>query len=271
MNIIDYAEKNREAWNQVTPIHQKHRKTNLREAVQSPSFLVLRELETAMFRRLNISGKRVAHVCCNNGRELISVLKMGAASGVGFDISDEAIKEAKTLAESGQVNCEFIRTNVYDIDGRFFNQFDVAYITIGAITWLDDLHRFFKIVSHLLIPGGHLFMYEAHPFLDMIALPGEDVYDDQNPLKIAYSYFKSDAYIDNNGLDYIGGTTYDAKTSYSFAHTVSDILKGILTNGMALLDFQEYAHDISASFHHLEQYHMLPMCYTLLAKKQFCG
>jgi SAM-dependent methyltransferase len=267
MDIKDYAEKNREAWNQVAPIHQKHRKINLQEAVQSPSFSVLDDLETEILQRLSLAGKRVAQLCCNNGRELLSVLKMGAASGVGFDISDEAIKEANLLAESGQVNCEFIRTNIYDIDESFSNQFDMVYITIGALTWFDDLNRFFQIVSQILKPEGQLFLYEMHPFLDMMTLPGEDEYDERHPLKIVYSYFKNTPYIDNNGLDYVGGTTYDAKTTYSFAHTISDILSSILKNGLTLLDFREYPHDISASFQHVEQYQILPMCYTLLAKK----
>ena len=38
MDIINYAERNREAWNQVTPLHQQHRKLNLQEAVQAADF-----------------------------------------------------------------------------------------------------------------------------------------------------------------------------------------------------------------------------------------
>jgi len=206
-------------------------------------------------------------LCCNNGRELISVVKRGASSGVGFDISDEAIKEATLLGSLSNTHCEFVRTNVYDIEPSYFNRFDIVYSTIETLCWFDDLHRFFQTVSQLLRKDGHLFIYEAHPFLDMIALPQEEAYDAQNKLKIAYSYFKQDPFIDTNGLDYIGQTQYEAKPTYAFPHTTSTTMTSILKNSLTVLEFQEYAHDISMDFKYLEKYGMLPMCYTLVAKK----
>ena len=267
MDIKDYAERNREAWNQVTPIHQQQRKTDLQEAVKSDTFSTLDDTEKGIFDRLSVKQKSVAQLCCNNGQELISVVKSGAAYGVGFDISDEAIKEATILGSLSDTNCDFVRTNIYDIEATYYNQFDIVYITIGVLGWFDDLPRFFQIVSHLLRENGYLFIYESHPFLDMIALPQEEPYDAQNELKIAYPYFRIEPFIDTNGLDYIGDTQYEAKTTYCFPHTISTILSSILKNNLTLMDFQEYPHDISANFKYLEQHQMIPMCYTLLAKK----
>ncbi len=154
MDTKDYAERNREAWNQATAIHQQQRKMNLEEAVKSASFSTLDDIEKAIFKKLSVKNKTVAQLCCNNGRELISVLKLGAAYGVGFDISDEAIKEAQLLGSLSNVSCKFVRTNVYDIDEAYFNRFDIVYITIGALCWLDDLPRFFRIVSCHNFCGG---------------------------------------------------------------------------------------------------------------------
>lgn len=267
MNITDYAERNREAWNQVMPIHQQGRKVNLQEAIQSPTFSDLSELEKTIFTRLSVQQKSVAQLCCNNGSELISVLKLGAARGVGFDIADEAIKEATRLGGLSKTNAHFVRTNVYDIDPSYFDQFDLIYITIGALCWFDDLDRFFAVVNHLLRANGHLFIYEAHPCLDLFALPGEEPYDGEQELKITYSYFKRDPFIDTNGLDYVGNTHYAAKPTYAFPHTLAEIFTGILQNGLTIREFQEYPHDISANFKHLEKYQKLPMCYTLIAQK----
>ncbi len=268
MDTLNYAERNREAWNQVTPIHQQQRKTDLQRAVQAEDFSVLDEIETAIHQRLGLEQKRVAHLCCNNGQELISLLKLGAASGVGFDIADEAIKEATLLGTLSKTNCEFVCANVYEIDPVYFNQFDLVFTTIGALCWFDDLTRFFAIATQLLRPNGQLFVYELHPTLDLFALPGEEAYEAEQELKIANSYFRREPFVDTNGLDYVGNTQYAAKTTYAFPHTLTDIFTGMLKNGLTIREFQEYAHDISANFKHLEKYQKLPLCFTVVAQKE---
>ena len=195
MDIINYAEHNREAWNQVTPIHQQHTKIDLQAAVQAEDYSDLDATETAILQRLGFQQKRVAQLCCNNGRELISLLKLGAAAGVGFDIADEAIKEATLLGTLSKTNCEFVRTNVYEIDPAYFHQFDLVFTTIGALCWFDDLERFFAVAAQLLRPNGHLFVYEIHPVLDLFALPGEEAYEAEQELKIAYSYFRHEPFV----------------------------------------------------------------------------
>lgn len=268
MGIKNYAERNREAWNRITPIHQQHRKTDLQEAIKSNTFSTLDNTEKSIFDRLSVKQKSVAQLGCNNGRELISVIRSGAASGVGFDISDEAIKEAILLGSLSGTNCDFVRTNIYDIETSYYNQFDIVYITLGVLDWFDDLPRFFQIVSQLLKENGYLFIYESHPFLDMIALPQEDAYNAQDELKLVYPYFKPELFLDPNSPDYIGDTQYEAKTTYCFPHTFSTIFSSIIENSLTLMEFKEYAHDIAADFKHLEKYQMLPMCYTIVAQKQ---
>jgi SAM-dependent methyltransferase len=269
MDVKDYAERNREAWNQATLVHQQQRAVDLEEAVQSATFSTLDAIERAVFDSITVDGKAVAQLCCNNGRELISVLKLGAQRGVGFDIADEAIKEAQRLGSLANVNCDFVRTNVYDIDEGYSNQFDIVYITIGALCWMDDLSRFFLIASRLLKKGGHVFLYDTHPFVNnMFPLPGEEAHDPDNELKLAYSYFRLEPFVDTNGLDYVGNTMYESKPTYSFAHTLSTIFAGLLENGLMIREFKEFPHDRSTSFKLLEKYQLLPMCFTLLAQKR---
>jgi SAM-dependent methyltransferase len=263
----DYTERNRAAWNQVTPIHQQHRQIDLPAAVQAADFSVLDVIETAIHTELGLTQKRVAQLCCNNGQELISVLKLGAASGVGFDISDEAIKEATQLEALAKSNCEFVRTNIYDIDPTYFGRFDLVFTTIGVLCWFDDLTRFFAIAAQLLRANGQLFLYEMHPVANLFALPGEELYDANDERKLAYSYFRREPFINTSGLDYVGNTQYAAKPTYAFAHSLAEIFTAILKNGLTIRAFQEYPHDISADFKHLEKYQQLPLCFTLVAQK----
>ena len=97
MDYKQYTEANREAWNEVTPKHQKARKENLMEKFKENDYNALDPIETAKLLELGVKGKRIAQLCCNNGKDLLSLLNLGAISGVGFDISDEAIKEANRL------------------------------------------------------------------------------------------------------------------------------------------------------------------------------
>lgn len=268
MNTTNYAEHNRAAWNQVTPIHQQHTKINLQTAVQAEGYSDLDAIETAILQNLGLQQKRVAQLCCNNGRELISLLKLGAAAGVGFDIADEAVKEATLLGTLSKTNCEFVRTNVYAIDPTYFQQFDLVVVTIGALCWFDDLERFFAVAAQLLRLNGHLFVYEMHPILNLFALPGEADYEAAQELKLAYTYFRREPFVNEQGLDYVGNTQYAAKTSYTFPHTLADIFVGMLKNGLTIRAFQEYPHDISLDFKHLEKYQKLPLCFTVVAQKE---
>jgi hypothetical protein len=52
--------------------------------------------------------------------------------------------------------------------------------------------------------------------------------------------------VENCSLDYIGGTEYDAKTQYWNVHTISDLIMGIVDNGMTIELFSEHERDISA-------------------------
>ena len=267
MGMEEYAERNREAWNEVAPIHRKGRKADLRQEVAQGSFNALNEVERDALGRIGVSGKNVAHLCCNNGRELISILKMGAASGVGFDISDDFIEEARELAALSGTHCDFVRTNVLDISHDYDDAFDLLIFTVGALCWLNDLQPLFAVVARLLRPGGHLFIHELHPFTDMMAVEGDEGYDAGDQLKIVRSYFKKEPWIDEDGLDYIGGTTYDAKTTISYPHTMSETISAIAASGLVILELREYREDIANSFAHLEKYGKLPLSYSLLARK----
>lgn len=268
MDIKKYTEANRKAWNEAMPYHRKNRPEDPHEIFKRAGYSRLDEIEEKQLAEISLQGKTVAHLCCNNGQELISLVNLGARSGTGFDISDEAIAEARKLADVAGVECEFIRTDVYDIETSWHDKFDIVYITIGALPWLPDLVKFFGIAALLLKQEGHLFIYESHPFLNMIATDDEQEYDPGQPFNIAYSYFRDDVYEDRTGIDYYGNESYDGHVSYEFFHQLSTIFNAVIASGFEIKAFQEYPHDISNCFSHLEDDKLLPLCYILTAKKR---
>lgn len=267
MDIKKYTEANRTAWNEVTPIHQKARRINLKEKFKEKGFSTLDELVTSKLKEIPIKGKIIAQLCCNNGSETLSLVNLGAASGVGFDISDEAIAEADELAGISGLNCRFVRTDVYDIGKEYYDSYDLIYVSIGALPWLPDLDGFINLISKMLRKNGILFIYEEHPFIYMLATKDEKEFDSKNPLKITYPYFKKDPWVNDTGIDYIGKSSYKSETNYCFSHTLSEIISGVVKNDISITEFTEYPHNINSEFEHIENENMLPLCYILIGRK----
>lgn len=72
-------ESNRAAWNQTSAYHQKARNHSLHTGFQDPEFSTFkRERDSVVNERLKqmgFSGKTIAHIPCNNGRELLSLMR----------------------------------------------------------------------------------------------------------------------------------------------------------------------------------------------------
>lgn len=254
---------NRAAWNQVAPIHARHNQATLIENFKLPGFSCLDDIETRILNSLGVAGKDVAQVCCNNGRELLSVENMGAKNCVGFDGAQGFVDQARELACVGGLDAEFVCTDIYDIDAKFYRCFDLVTITIGVLAWMPDLEGFFKVVSKLLRPGGAVFFYEQHPILDMIEPAKTDA-----PIVWDTSYFTKQPFVGTGGLDYWTGKTYDAKLNTSFFHTMSDIIMAGIGNSLSVEHFEEFPHHISNSFWNVEASDIgLPMCYALILRK----
>jgi hypothetical protein len=128
---------------------------------------------------------------------------------------------------------------------------------------MPDMDAFFAVVARLLRPQGHLLIYEMHPFTTMFDLPEET----DKPLQVALSYFNRSATEDKNGLDYYTGAAYDAHPNYWFTHTLSTIFNAMIANRIAIIGFDEYAHDISAVFGPLEPYHLMPLSCILVGQR----
>jgi SAM-dependent methyltransferase len=260
---MDYAELNRAAWNEAAPRHRAHPSFEaLRQGFSRPGYSCLDPVETEILQRLGVAGKHVAQLCCNNGRELLSVKNLGAARCVGFDISEAFLAHAAELAVAAQSDCSFVCCDVRDIPASHDATFDLVTVTIGALGWLPEVAPFFGVAARLLRRGGRLFVYEQHPLCDMFD------FDDPAPLTIRHGYFRREPYVTTDGLDYLGNVPYASKPSYWFHHTMSDIIGGVLASGLVLELFREYPHDIAAAWADLERSATPPpLSYALIAGK----
>lgn len=259
-------ESNRKAWNQAILYHKKNRKFDLVELINKNK--ILDSIELSMLDMFDLSHKSVCQLCCNNGRELISINKIYNTSHcAGFDISDEAIKDAKKLNDIFDTKIDFVRCNVFDIDNSYYNKFDYIYITVGSLNWIENLKNFFEIANKLLKETGVLLIYELYPITKIFPSLNDSNFLKGNGVEIKYDYF--DRSIDKyfNGIDYVGKTQYESSEICEYKHTLSDIINSIINNHFKIIKFDEYKEDISSVYEHLEKLNKLPLSYTLIAKK----
>jgi SAM-dependent methyltransferase len=263
MRTKDVTTANLDAWDEAAPLHRRQNMARLKEAFSSPGYSCLNEIETDLLRLVDVTGKDVAQLCCNNGRELLSAKNMGAGRCVGFDGSEKFVAQARELADASGIECSFVCTDIYDVDTSHDGAFDLIVVTIGVLTWMPDLDGFFQVAERLLKAGGAMLVYEQHPILGMFE-PGEK----GDPIVWELSYFERNAYVETGGLDYYGGGTYRSKPLYSYIHKTSDIIMAGVKLKFAVEHFEERPEHISNTWYNLEdREHQLPMSFTLVFRK----
>lgn len=261
------TETNREAWNQAIEYHKRARQDSLKKGFSDPNFTTFnRECDIMMIEKIksiSLSGKTIAHIQCGNGNELLSLMRLGASKGVGFDISDTAITEAGKLAKIAKANATFERVNILEISDKYNGYFDFIFISEGSLIWFPDINEYFAVVSRLLKPGGHVLIFELHPFA--LIFDNGFEFEKQN-FDDLVSYFNKTPYNHPDGLDYVGGVKYKSKTCLCFMHKMSDIITAILKNGISIKEFDEYNYD--SVYNDTEKVNgKFPLTFLIIGKK----
>jgi SAM-dependent methyltransferase len=271
----DPFESNRAAWNEAMGYHREARGCVLLAGFEDPAYSVFdRDCDGVLLEKLrdiDLKGKTIAQLPCNNGRELLSLARLGGArEAVGFDISDEAIEEARALARiadahAGAVkpNVHFERLNILNIGEEYSGRFDFIYISEGSLQWFPDLDAYFSVVGRLLKPGGTALIFEMHPFAYFFETGFDPAHPDFDRLT---PYFDKGPHTYKTGLDYVGGVDYAGEPCFWFMHTLSDILNAVAGNGMTVRSFDEYNLEM-ANNPRTVLLNKFPLSYILIANK----
>ena len=263
-----YIEGNKEAWEEAFENRTDSWGADITERIRKEDYPFFNEETENVLKQICTEGAVIGQFCCNNGRELLSLVKNGKArKGIGFDIAENQVAFANEKAKELQLPCEFEAVNIYDIDDRYREQFDVVLITIGALCWFDDLDRFFAIAAKCMKPGAEIVINEQHPCTNMLAAEGEELYDPDHRLECRYSYFEHE-WTGNDGMYYMTQKRYHSRTFTDFTHPLSEILSGMCGNGIAVTGFWEFDYDISGGFSALD-HEGFPLSMIIRGKKEF--
>ena len=159
----DWLKTNRALWDERVPIHAASGSYNIDGFLNGENVLMDFELGEIG----DVTGKRLLHLQCHMGQETLTWARLGAARVVGLDFSEPAVKVARKLADElgyGTDKAEFVVADVYEAAAALPDpEYDIVYVSVGAINWLPDIRRWARVVASLLASGGFVYLYEFHP------------------------------------------------------------------------------------------------------------
>ena len=261
---MDYIHSNQKAWEEAFDNRYAGWHADLVSRLHAETLPFLSPMLRQAILAMDLRGKTVAQLCCNNGREILSIVQHGAASGVGFDIAENMVAFAREAAEAAGIPCAFQACNVLEIGPRYTAAFDVVVFTIGAITWFHDLHALFAVAARCLRPGGTLVLNDFHPFVNMLPLPEEETFDPGDLNRVTYSYFRTEPWLEQNSGMYMTNHQNTA-TFTSFSHTMGAIISAVASAGLRVVSLAESDQDIGMT--DVYEGKGMPLSYLLLAEK----
>ncbi len=255
---MDYLEINKEAWNKRTAVHVESKFYNVDGFLKGDSSLNKIEMELLG----NVKDKKLLHLQCHFGQDTLSWAKLGAKV-TGVDLSSEAIKQAKGLANELEIDATFIESDIYQFGEENTSTFDIVYTSYGVLIWLPDLTKWADTIAKSLSVGGVLHLIEFHPFNDLLT---------------GYSYFPNrQPDIEQEGT-YTENCDGTKSTMVTWNHPLSEVISALISAGLSIEAFKEYPTSPYDCFDGLESvdehsYQLLhkgqqvPLVYSIKAKK----
>ncbi len=260
----NYIQLNKQLWNNKVSFHLNS------EFYDVPNFLKgkssLNSIELAFLN--DLKDKKVLHLQCHFGQDSISLSRMGAKV-TGIDLSDKAIESALELNKQANTDAQFICTDIYNLKNVLNEQFDYIFTSYGTIGWLPDMDKWADIIQHFLKPNGRFVFVEFHPVVWMF---------DDDFKKVGYNYFNDSPIIETSIGTYADKSAPIKDECVMWNHSMSEVITALVSNGLTLLDFQEYNYSPYNCFNETEEFekgkfrikHLknnIPMVYSIVASK----
>ncbi|MEO1139297.1 MAG: class I SAM-dependent methyltransferase [Pseudomonadota bacterium] len=261
--LEDFTTSNRDAWNASAAAFEDTQEwAEMVSKLQQPGFSTFDETMTQTLQDIDIKGRRAVQIGCNNGRELLSLPSFGAVPGLGIDVSEAFLDQARRLSDLAGTDCQFLAADIYNLPDEVPDGFELGLITIGVLNWMPDLPRFFQVVAGLLSPGAPLVIYETHPFMEMFEPEATD------PFALDRSYFAKEPMSWSETITYDGSAGKAGPTSYWFTHQLGEIVTACATNGFRIERLTEHPHSNREADYDIYEGRpaQIPMSYTLVAR-----
>ena len=180
----------------------------------------------------SVDGLDVIHVQCHIGFDTISLARRGARV-TGLDFSPAALAKAQDLARRSGVEATWVQADAARIPADLHGRFDLAYATIGAISWIEDVPAWMHAVAATLRPGGRLVLVEVHPLLTMVA--------EREPFSLDFPYsFDGPHRFNEPGTYADPHAELPSNETVNFAHSLGETITAAIEAGLRIDSLTEH-------------------------------
>jgi SAM-dependent methyltransferase len=269
-----WRDQNKQGWDSRVPVHIGPNGYQRSLFLENPDHIsdVIRFDRDRMG---DVGGLNVCHLQCHIGTDTLSLLRLGARSVTGLDLSPASLTEARWLFEQVGASARFVESDVFDAAANLNATYDMIYASVGAINWINDIAKWMRIAASLLEPGGSLYLRDCHPFFFSID-PDSSV-----DLRIKYDYFETaEPQTTQNVQTYVGdGTPIAFPICHEWSHGLAEIIMGAVHAGFSIdalyeddfADWQAFPNMIAAEngrYRMPEGAPRFPFYFTLMATKR---
>jgi SAM-dependent methyltransferase len=179
-----------------------------------------------------VEGRDVVYVQSHIGVDGIIFAQRGARV-TAVDFSPTALDAGRDIARRAGVDVEWVEADANALPESLEGRFDIAWVTIGAICWIEGLAAWAKGVARTLRPGGRLVMVEMHPVFQMV--------DAREPLSLDMPYaFAGPHVFDEDGSYADLDAKLPATTSVVYAHSLGETINAVTGAGLAVERLDEH-------------------------------
>ena len=213
---------NRAVWEQASTKHVREY-DELLEAARGDGLLFERELR--LLAPVLAQEPVVVHLQSGHGLDDIGLVKAGAQRVIGIDYSSVAAGAAQRRARELGITCHYLVAEVPGVPVKDACA-DLVYTGKGALIWMRDLDAWARDIARVLRPGGHLFLYEAHPTVPLWT------WDEDEPrIRPDRSYF-AESHVND---------TFPGNGAREWQWNLGQIVTAITAAGLHLEALHEYA------------------------------
>lgn len=228
MNNDKAFNTNRETWDKKVAVHAASEFYNMEAFKKGTSSLNKFEVEALK----DVKGKSLLHLQCHFGQDTLSWSRMGATC-TGVDISEEAIKLARSLNTELNQNASFVCCNVLDTSKHISETFDIVFSSYGTIGWLPDLQPWAQMIAERLKPGGIFYLVEFHPIAWMFDYT-------VHPPVMKYGYQqKGEIYEEYEGT-YADTSSKIVSKEYGWNHSLGEVVTSLAAAGLHIEFLREH-------------------------------
>ncbi len=212
--------RNEESWNKLSDHYQAAQIISLENVHYNPYGPGERELGIIG----DVKGLDILEVGCGGGQNSIVLAKWGAKSVVGLDQSEKQLEYARRLAESVNVDVQFVKSDMEDISILGDATFDLI-VSMHAMNYASDIQSVFNECARLLRVDGRFVTCMNHPIWLVF---GEAM--EMNDLSKIVNYFRNEREI-WDWTDYNGDSI---ATFESTGWRLAQIINGLIIAGFRI-------------------------------------